>query len=65
VFLPWFTKNHLYKKSSTKKLKVFIGFLVAEREERLSPFERETPKRLKKICFLACSDYSHYPKVSD
>jgi len=62
VFLPRFIKNHLYKKSLTKKLKIFIGFLVDEREERLTPFECETPKRLEKINFLACSDCLHYPK---
>ena len=61
MFLPWLTKNHLYKKSSTKKLKIFIGFLVAECEGRLTPFNHETPKRRKKINFLARLGYSRCP----
>ena len=63
-FVPWYTENLLRKKSPTQKVKIFIGFSVAEGAVRLTPFKPETPKRLEKDSFWAGSDLYCFPRVA-
>ena len=63
--MPWYTENLPRKKSTTQKVKIFIGFSVIESAGRLTPFKLETPESLEKNGFLASSDLYRFPNGGD